>query len=71
MAEVSAEIDAEVGRVPAEVGRAVAVGDELVILKSMNTEIPVLAPIAGEVAEVRVASGAHVQAGEVLAVIGE
>lgn len=71
MAEVRAEIAAEVGQVPVEVGGSVAVGDELVVLESMNTRIPVLAPVAGEVAEMRVAPGARVQEGDVIAVIEE
>jgi biotin carboxyl carrier protein len=49
----------------------VAEGDDLVILESMKMEIPVVAPVAGRVAEVRVAPDDQVQEGDVVAVIAE
>ncbi len=52
--EVHAEITANVWQVRVEVGQTVSVGDELVILESMKMEIPVEAPVAGTVAEIRV-----------------
>ncbi|MEY2591452.1 MAG: acetyl-CoA carboxylase biotin carboxyl carrier protein, partial [Acidimicrobiaceae bacterium] len=55
MAEVRAEITANVWQVRVEVGQHVDVGDELVILESMKMEIPVVAPLAGTVSEVAVA----------------
>jgi biotin carboxyl carrier protein len=69
--EVQAEITANVWQVPAEVGQAVAEGDTLVILESMKMEIPVVAPAAGTVTEVRVAPEDQVQEGDVVAVIDE
>jgi acetyl-CoA carboxylase biotin carboxyl carrier protein len=69
MAEVRAEIAANVWQVPAEVGAQVAEGDELVILESMKMEIPVSAPTAGTVTEVRVKPEDQVQEGDVLVVI--
>ena len=69
MAEVRAEIAANVWQVPAEVGAKVAEGDELVILESMKMEIPVTAPMAGTVTEVRVKPEDQVQEGDVLVVI--
>ena len=71
MAEVRAEITANVWQVPAEVGRSVAEGDILVILESMKMEIPVTAPVAGTVSELRVAPEDQVQEGDVIAVIDE
>jgi biotin carboxyl carrier protein len=67
--EVRAEITANVWQVRVDVGQAVAEGDELVILESMKMEIPVLAPMAGTVAEIRVAPDTQVQEGDVVAVI--
>ena len=69
MQEVHAEIAANVWQVPTEVGASVAEGDELVILESMKMEIPVVAPVAGTVAEIRVQPEDQVQEGDVVAVI--
>ena len=44
--------------------------DVLLILESMKMEIPVEAPCAGRVAEIRVREGDSVEEGDVLAVIG-
>jgi urea carboxylase len=52
-----------------EVGAAVVEGDELVILESMKMEIPVTAPSAGTVVEVRVAPEDNVQEGDVVLVL--
>jgi len=71
MTEVEAEITANVWQVRTEVGRVVAEGDELVILESMKMEIPVLAPVAGTVVELRVAPDDQVHEGDVVAVIDE
>lgn len=67
--EVHAEIAANVWQVRTEVGATVAEGDELVILESMKMEIPVVAPVAGTIAEVRVKPEDQVQEGDVVAVI--
>jgi biotin carboxyl carrier protein len=69
MIEVRAEMAANVWQVLVEVGDGVAAGAELVILESMKMEIPVEAPVAGTVAEVRVAPEASVQEGDVLVVL--
>ena len=69
MTEVKAEIAANVWQVRTEVGASVGEGDELVILESMKMEIPVIAPVAGTVAEIRVAPEDQVQEGDVVAVI--
>ena len=70
MAEVRAEIAANVWQVLVEPGAAVAEGDELVILESMKMEIPVAAPSSGTVSEVRVKAEDQVQEGDVLVVLG-
>ena len=69
MAEVRAEITANVWQVRVEVGQEVEEGDELVVLESMKMEIPVLAPIGGTVTEVKVEPDTQVHEGDVIAVI--
>ena len=69
MTEVRAEITANVWQVRAEVGATVSSGDELVILESMKMEIPVTAPSAGTVVELRVAPEDNVQEGDVVLVL--
>jgi acetyl-CoA carboxylase biotin carboxyl carrier protein len=67
--EVKAELSATVWKVQVELGSVVARGDELVILESMKMEIPVEAPRAGTVVEIRVAAEDHVSEGDVLVVL--
>ena len=69
MAEVLAEMVANVWKVVAAPGDRVEAGDFLVILESMKMEIPVEAPLAGLVKEIRVAEGGVVQEGDVIAVV--
>ncbi|MGH9185546.1 MAG: biotin/lipoyl-binding carrier protein [Acidimicrobiales bacterium] len=69
MAEIRAEITANVWQVKATVGGHVEPGDELVILESMKMEIPVLSPLAGTVTEMRVKPEDQVHEGDVVAVI--
>lgn len=52
-----------------DVGARVAAGDVLVILESMKMEIPLLAPSAGVVREVRVQPGSAVRAGQRVVVL--
>jgi acetyl-CoA carboxylase biotin carboxyl carrier protein len=69
MTDVRAEMTANVWQVPAEVGQVVAEGDVLVILESMKMEIPVEAPKAGTITEVRVKPEDTVQENDILVVI--
>ncbi|HYT29450.1 MAG TPA: biotin/lipoyl-binding carrier protein [Actinomycetota bacterium] len=69
MAEVLAEMVANVWKVVARAGDTVGEGDPLVILESMKMEIPVESPIAGTVRELRVEEGGVVQEGDVIAVV--
>ncbi len=69
MAEVRAELTANVWKVNVEVGQTVAEGDELLILESMKMEIPVEATASGTITEVRVQPNDVVQDGDVLVVI--
>jgi biotin carboxyl carrier protein len=69
MSEVRAEMVANVWKVVAAEGDAVADGDTLVILESMKMEIPVLAEDSGTLIRLAVAEGDVVQEGDLIAVI--
>ena len=69
MAEVRAEMVANVWKVVATEGESVADGDTLVILESMKMEIPVLAEDSGTITRLAVAEGDVVQEGDLIAVI--
>ncbi|MGH2784588.1 MAG: biotin/lipoyl-binding carrier protein [Actinomycetota bacterium] len=69
MANVEAEMVANVWKVLVAPGTAVAEGDTLVILESMKMEIPVVAPAGGTVTAVNVAEGGVVQEGDIIAVV--
>ena len=70
MAEVRAEMVANVWKVVATEGDQVDDGDTLVILESMKMEIPVLAEESGTVTTMHVAEGDIVQEGDLIATIG-
>ena len=69
MAEVHAEMVANVWKVVVQEGDEVAEGDTLVILESMKMEIPVLAEDAGMVVQLKVTEGEVIQEGHLIAVI--
>lgn len=71
MAEIRAEITANVWQVRAEEGQAVAEGDEICILESMKMEIPVITEVPGIVRELHVEPEQVVQEGDLLAIIDE
>jgi acetyl-CoA carboxylase biotin carboxyl carrier protein len=70
VAEVRAEMVANVWKVVAAEGQQVDAGDTLVILESMKMEIPVLAEEAGTVSKLHVTEGDLVQEGDLIAVLG-
>ncbi|MDR2983346.1 MAG: biotin/lipoyl-binding carrier protein [Nocardiopsaceae bacterium] len=70
MAEVRAEMVANVWQVVTSEGDEVGEGDTLVILESMKMEIPVVAETPGTVTKLAVAEGDVVQEGDLIAVIG-
>ncbi len=70
MAEVRAEMVANVWKVVAKEGDQVADGDTLVILESMKMEIPVLAEGSGVITKMHVAEGDVVQEDDLIATIG-
>ncbi|GAA4503204.1 MULTISPECIES: biotin/lipoyl-binding carrier protein [Actinoallomurus] len=69
MAEVRAEMVANVWKVVVNEGDTVEDGDTLVILESMKMEIPVIAEDSGTVASLKVAEGDVIQEGDLIAVI--
>ena len=69
MAEVRAEMVANVWKVVTTEGASVDDGDTLVILESMKMEIPVLAESPGTVTKLAVAEGDVVQDGDLIAII--
>ncbi|MCW2879913.1 MAG: acetyl-CoA carboxylase biotin carboxyl carrier protein subunit [Sphaerisporangium sp.] len=69
MAEVRAEMVANVWKVVVAEGETVSEGDTLVILESMKMEIPVLAEDSGVVSGLKVAEGDVIQEGDLIAVI--
>jgi acetyl-CoA carboxylase biotin carboxyl carrier protein len=69
VAEVRAEMVANVWKVVASEGDQVNDGDTLVILESMKMEIPVLAEGPGVLTMLHVAVGDVVQEGDLIAVI--
>ena len=70
MAEIRAEMVANVWKVLVSEGDQVDEGDTLVILESMKMEIPVLAESPGVVTKLHVAEGDVVQEDELIAEIG-
>jgi acetyl-CoA carboxylase biotin carboxyl carrier protein len=70
VAEVRAEMVANVWKVIAAEGDQVDDGDTLVILESMKMEIPVLAEGPGVVTKMHVAEGDVIQEGDLIASIG-
>jgi acetyl-CoA carboxylase biotin carboxyl carrier protein len=69
VAEVRAEMVANVWKVVAAEGDHVNDGDTLVILESMKMEIPVLTETAGVLTKLHVAEGDVIQGGDLIATI--
>jgi acetyl-CoA carboxylase biotin carboxyl carrier protein len=67
--EVRSEITGRVWKIEAQPGDRVAVDQPIVILESMKMEIPISAPAAGTVAEVRVTEKDLVAEGQIVAVL--
>ena len=67
--EVKSEIGGRVWKLEARVGDRVSADDAILVLESMKMEIPVSAPVAGRILEIRVAETDLVEEGQVVAVI--
>ena len=67
---VKSEISGSVWKIEVGIGDRVAAEDALLILESMKMEIPLLAPSAGIVKEIRVREGEAIAEGEIAVVLG-
>ncbi|HKB25818.1 MAG TPA: biotin/lipoyl-binding carrier protein [Methylomirabilota bacterium] len=67
--EIKAHITGVVFQITAKAGDRVGAGDAVIVLESMKMEIPVEAPRAGAVREIRVKEGQTVQEGEIVAIL--
>jgi acetyl-CoA carboxylase biotin carboxyl carrier protein len=67
--EVTSEITGHVWKIEAQPGDRVAADQPIVILESMKMEIPISAPTAGTIAEVRVAEKELVEEGQIVAIL--
>ena len=67
--EIKAHITGIVFQVAAKPGDRLQAGDPVIVLESMKMEIPVEAPRAGKVREIKVSEGQTVQEGDTVAVL--
>ena len=67
--KVEAQITGNVWKIEKRAGESVAADEVILILESMKMEIPVEAPCAGRIAELRVNEGDSVEEGDVLVVL--
>ena len=67
--EVTSEIIGSVWKIVKSQGDSVAGGEEIMILESMKMEIPVEAPVAGTLMEIKVAPEDSVEEDQVLCLI--
>lgn len=67
--EVESEIAGSVWKLEKRAGEPLEAGEVILVIESMKMEIPVEAPCAGTLAELRVSEGDEVSEGMVLAVI--
>ncbi len=67
--EIKAHITGVVFQITTKPGDRVNAGDAVIVLESMKMEIPVEAPRAGAVREIRVKEGQTVQEGETVAIL--
>ena len=67
--QIKTEVSGSVWKIITAVGEAIEPGGTLMIIESMKMEIPVEAPRAGTVKEIKVAEGQTVQEGDTVAVL--
>ncbi len=67
--KVESLVTGTVWKIERRTGDTLAEGETILIVESMKMEIPIDAPAAGTLAEVRVAEGESVSEGQVLAVL--
>lgn len=66
MAEIRADMVANVMEIYVNEGDQIAVGDTVVLLESMKMEIPVIAEVAGKITRLAVTHGDVVQEGDLI-----
>ena len=66
MAEIRADMVANVMEIYVAEGDQISVGDTVVLLESMKMEIPVIAEVAGTVTRLAVTQGDVVQEGDLI-----
>lgn len=69
--DVKSDIAGKVWRIDAQIGQALDEDDAILTLESMKMEIPVVAPIAGTLAELLVGEGDAIAEGQVVARLQE
>jgi biotin carboxyl carrier protein len=67
--EVEPEVAGSVWKLVASPGASLQAGDTILILESMKMEIPVEAPVAGQLLELCVAEEDPVEEGQVVAIL--
>ena len=67
--EVEAQIAGNLWKLEKAVGDKVETDDVIMIIESMKMEIPVEAPCAGTISEIRVVEGDSIEEGTILAMI--
>ena len=67
--KIVCEVAGKVWKVEAQPGAQLAADDVILILESMKMEIPVVAPRAGKLVELRVKEGDALNEGDVIAVM--
>lgn len=67
--EVTAPMSGRIAEILCKVGDQVKYEDELMILEALKMENPIFAPADGKIAEIKIASGAMVDANQLLLVI--
>jgi biotin carboxyl carrier protein len=66
---VKSEIAGNVWKIQTKPGDRIEADGEIMILESMKMEIPVLAPKAGTIREIRVAEGEAIGEGQLVAIL--
>ena len=67
--DVKAHITGVVFQITSKAGDKVAAGDPIIVLESMKMEIPVEAPRAGVIREIKVVEGQTVLEGDIVVVL--
>ena len=67
--EIKAPMPGKIASIPTSVGSQVQEEEEVIIMDAMKMEIPVYAPGAGTIKEIKVKVGDSVNEGQVLAIL--